>query len=331
MPSAAVATAKPSRRRRARGPAVRWPVVDDEDERSLRTTPPMMAEGVDDSVDLRLRTPSSWRYRRETVDRLVALGLEIVPNALQRGLELGLADAEILGQRAELLVTRAAAVEAGLRGRPPEGRDPAAGSAARRAASPRSRRAWPRGRSGRPGRPARASSAERIFASSMPSLAASRLANTSRTSPRWPSRSSFVGPAVAAALRARFDLGPGMPSRGASAFATRRGGRRPLPGRSSRRLSSAARTLPCATPSVLAPSARADAGRRGSRASRGRARIRSRNHPAGRRWRSGPRAPGRRLSGSRAQRRRRRARGRPRGQPPSSWCVGSWQEHRHGS
>src|SRR4051812_38583222 len=118
MPSAAVATAKPSRRN-ARSRACRT-VASSSTTRtrgSLRTTPTMMAEGVDDGVDLRLRDAELLgEIGRETVDRLVALGLQVVPDALQRGLELGPAHAEVLGERAELLVTRAAAVEAGLAG-----------------------------------------------------------------------------------------------------------------------------------------------------------------------------------------------------------------------
>src|SRR3954454_1225848 len=115
-PSAAVATAKPSRRS-ARSRACRT-VASSSTTRtsgSLRTTPPMMAEGVDDIVDLRLRDAELLgEIGREAVDRLVALGLQVVPDALQRGLELGLAHPEVLGERAELLVTRAAAVEPGL-------------------------------------------------------------------------------------------------------------------------------------------------------------------------------------------------------------------------
>src|SRR3954449_2920335 len=116
-PSAAVATAKPSRRS-ARSRACRT-VASSSTTRtsgSLRTTPPMMAEGGDDSVDLRLRDAQLLgEIGREAVDRLVALGLQVVADALQCGLEFVLADAEVLGERAELLVAGAAAVEAGAR------------------------------------------------------------------------------------------------------------------------------------------------------------------------------------------------------------------------
>src|SRR4051794_21427206 len=116
-PSAAVATAKPSRRS-ARSRACRT-VASSSTTRtsgSLRTTPPMMAEGVDDSVDLGLRDAQLLgEIGREAVDCLVALGLEVIADALQGGLELGLADAEVLGERRELLVAVAAAVEAGAR------------------------------------------------------------------------------------------------------------------------------------------------------------------------------------------------------------------------
>src|SRR4029453_14903635 len=64
-----------------------------------------MAEGVDDSVDLGLRDAELLReISGELVDELVALRLEIVAHLLQGGLELGLADAEVLGERVELLV-----------------------------------------------------------------------------------------------------------------------------------------------------------------------------------------------------------------------------------
>ena len=84
-------------------------------------------------------TPSSLaRSARETVDRLVSLrpsGRRGCPSA--RSAQLGLADAEILGERAELLVAGAAAVEAGAWPGPRPARARAAATAARRAASPR--------------------------------------------------------------------------------------------------------------------------------------------------------------------------------------------------
>ena len=263
---------------------------------------------------------SRWAFRSSRMPFSAVLSLAwLTPRSLASAREL-------------LVARRRGGRSRACRGRPAEGRGRAAGSAARRAASPRSRRAWWRGRSGRAGRAGLVLVVER--------RADLRLGDAELGRELLGERGAHVAAmAVALDLARRrpalvergLDLGLGdaellwrAPRR------TRRGGRRPCP--CGRRAGSPARRGAC--PARRRASSRRrrgpGAGRRGSRASRDRARNRSRSRPAGRRWRSGPRAPGRRLSGSRARRPRRRARGRPRGQPPSSWCVGSWQEHRHG-
>ena len=151
------------------------------------------------SSTLALETPSSLaRSAANSSIALSLLGHEVVADALQRGAQLGLADAEVLGEGVELLV----AVRGGRsrlgRGGPGHRRPEPGAQVLQRGAQLRLGDAelGREGARGRRGPPAlcSSSSAERTLASAMPSLAASWSAKASRMSPRWPSRVSLRSP-----------------------------------------------------------------------------------------------------------------------------------------
>src|SRR5829696_2524910 len=113
-PSAAVDTAKPSRRSaRSRACLTVASSSTTRTSGSLRTTPPMMRPVADDLLDLGL---GDAELGGELLDALgaprVVLLLQLVPEVLERGDELALADAERLGESggAGALAPRPAAV-----------------------------------------------------------------------------------------------------------------------------------------------------------------------------------------------------------------------------
>src|SRR4051794_22993374 len=100
-PSAAVETAKPSRRSaRSRACLTVASSSTTRTSGSLRTTPPMMRLHADGGLDLRLGDP---QLGGQLGDERVALGpvplLDRGPDLLERGAELGLAHAQRLGER----------------------------------------------------------------------------------------------------------------------------------------------------------------------------------------------------------------------------------------
>src|SRR5215217_4481017 len=104
-PSAAVATAKPSRRRaRSRACLTVASSSTTRTSGSLRTTPPMMAERVEDLLHLGL---GDAELVGELAREGVALGLvvldQLVAEVGEGGAELGLADAQLLGEGADPL------------------------------------------------------------------------------------------------------------------------------------------------------------------------------------------------------------------------------------
>src|SRR3954451_22749592 len=120
-PSAAVETAKPSRRNaRSRACLTVASSSTTRTSGSLRTTPPMMRLRADGVLDLRL---GDAELARELRDERVALGLLLLlergPDLLERGAQLRRADPQLLGEGGAGAVETGTAVAAGTRPRPP--------------------------------------------------------------------------------------------------------------------------------------------------------------------------------------------------------------------